>query len=359
MREQHAGGSHPARRHAVLKCAQRSKRGGIVPRAGENVFRLMLGAALLCAFALGELAAAQTLPVTPGEVDGYLVQRERREPGIRPGTERTMRWANGRPERTPLAFVYLHGYSATRQEVAPLADRVASAFGANLFYTRLSGHGRDGDAMLGATAAALREDALEALAIGGVIGERVVLLSTSTGSTLSTWLASRAHDDAIAALVMISPNFAPRDRMLYAFDWPLVGPLLTFSLRDAYRTWQPYNREQALYWTWRYPYAALAELARLMNEVEKIDKSAIRTPTLMIYSPRDQVVDPEAIVQVFAHWGGTHKRLLAFEGATDPAQHVLAGDVLSPGSTGEMTRLIDAYLREVLRQESTAGAIAD
>lgn len=74
------------------------------------------------------------------------------------------------PDRTPLALVCLRGYSATRQQAFPLVERV-----------------------------------------GDALGERVVLLSTSTGGTRSTWAASRSHDGSLAALVMISPSFAPRN----------------------------------------------------------------------------------------------------------------------------------------------------
>ena len=303
--------------------------------------RLAAGLALLL---LCGGAVAAGFPRCPEAVAPYLAARESREPGIRPGTGRKVTWARGRPARTPLALVYLHGYSATRQEVAPLPDRVGAALGANVFYTRLTGHGRDGAAMLGGSAAAWEQDALEALAIGRAIGERVVLISTSTGGTLSTWLASREPDAALAALVMISPNFAPRDRTLYLLDWPLLGPLLLAWLGDDYRTWQPHNALQARYWTWSYPYRALPELVRLMRQVEAIDKSAIRVPALMIYSPADQVIDPAAVEDAFAAWGGAPKRLVAFTAAEDPAQHVLAGDVLSPGSTAELVRLVSAFL---------------
>lgn len=300
--------------------------------------------AIVCLLFLCGAAHAGAFPDAPAEVEAYLLERERREPGITPGTERAVAWAGGVPARTPLALVYLHGYSATRQEVFPLAERLAAQLGANLFHTRLTGHGRDGAAMLEGSVAAWQEDALEALGIGRVIGERVVLLSTSTGGTLSTWLASRTQDEALAALVMISPNFAARERTMYLLDWPLLGPALLGYLGDDYRSWQPYNERQARYWTWSYPYRALPELVRLMKEVERIDKSAIRVPTLMIYSPRDRVIDPAAVAAAFAEWGGERKRLVVFERAGDPSQHVLAGDILSPASTDEMELLISEYL---------------
>lgn len=287
---------------------------------------------------------AAEIPREPVAVEAYLLARESREPGVRPGAERTVQWASGRPERTPLALVYLHGYSATRQEVSPLSEDLAAELGANLYLTRLSGHGRDGEAMREATAAALQADAREALAIGKAIGDRVVLVSTSTGGTLSTWLAAREPEPALAALVMISPNFAARSRSLYALDWPVVGPLLLAWFGEEYRTWDPWNAEQARWWTWSYPYAALPELVRLMKEVEAIDKAQITVPALMIYSPGDQVVDPASIESAFAAWGARGKRLVPFEGSGDPSQHVLAGRVLSPESTPTVAGLVREYL---------------
>lgn len=300
--------------------------------------------AIVCLLLVCFAAHGGTFPGAPAEVEAYLAARERLEPGITPGAERAVRWAGGEPARTPLALVYLHGYSATRQEVFPLAERVAAALGANLFHTRLTGHGRDGAAMLEGFVAAWQQDTLEALAIGSAIGERVVLMSTSTGGTLSTWAASRARDDSLAALVMISPNFAPRDRTLYLLDWPLLGPALLGYLGEDYRSWEPHNARQARYWTWSYPYRALPELVRLVKQVAAIDKSAIGVPTLMIYSPADRVIDPAAVAEAFAEWGGERKRLVVFERSADPSQHVLAGDILSPGSTDELARLIIDYL---------------
>jgi esterase/lipase len=294
-------------------------------------------------------AQAVTPLADPSAVEPYLATRERREPGITPGAESAVHWLTGQPSRTPLAIVYLHGYSATRQEVHPLAEQVASALGANLFSTRLTGHGRDGKAMLEGTAAAWQADTREALAIGHTIGERVVIISTSTGGTLSTWLADAEGSASIAALVMISPNFEAADKALYLLDWPVVGPLLLWWFGEGERSWKPMNDAQARYWSWHYPWSALVELTRLMKQVETIDKSRITTPTMMIYSPRDQVVDPDAVRNAFEQWGAPRKRLVAYERSNDPSQHVLAGDIVSPGSTAELAQTIRDFLtREVL-----------
>ncbi len=81
----------------------------------------------------------------PGNLDDWLTIHEQSVAerfGLVPGTEKRITWfAEG--ERTAWSVVYLHGFSATRQETAPLSTLVAQALGANLFETRLSGHGRE------------------------------------------------------------------------------------------------------------------------------------------------------------------------------------------------------------------------
>ena len=116
--------------------------------------------------------------------------------------------------RTPYSVVYLHGFSATRQETAPLSEQVARALGANLFETRLTGHGLPGDSLDGVTARDWLEDAVEAFEIGRALGDSVIVIGTSTGGTLGAWLATMPAiaDDGLHSLVLISPNFGPVDR---------------------------------------------------------------------------------------------------------------------------------------------------
>jgi hypothetical protein len=80
----------------------------------------------------------------PADLERYLADSEARYPDITPGAEKTIVWAHPNQRQTDLAIIYLHGYSATRQETAPLSDQLARQLEANLFYTRLSGHGRGG-----------------------------------------------------------------------------------------------------------------------------------------------------------------------------------------------------------------------
>ncbi len=134
--------------------------------------------------------------------------------------------------------------------------------------------------------------------------------------------------------------------------------MLLWWFREGERSSEPLNDAQARYWSWHYPWPALVPLARLMKQVETIDKSSITTPTLMIYSPRDQVIDPDAVRTAFEQWGAPRKRLVVYERSTDPSQHVLAGDIVSPGSTAELVQTITDFLTQEVLPAAAPDATA-
>jgi len=125
---------------------------------------------------------------------------------VTPGAEKRIVFAGG-PEKTDWAVIYVHGFSATSEEVRPVPDKVAQALGANLFYMRLAGHGRSGDALGAARASEWMEDMGEAVALGRKLGDKVLIMGTSTGGTLAALLAAQ-DGDAADAYVFLAPNFA-------------------------------------------------------------------------------------------------------------------------------------------------------
>jgi hypothetical protein len=64
------------------------------------------------------------------------------------------------------------------------------------------------------------DDARESLAIGRRIGERVVIMGTSTGRTLATWPSLQPEGPAPWATVLISPNFGSRRWESELLTWP-------------------------------------------------------------------------------------------------------------------------------------------
>jgi alpha-beta hydrolase superfamily lysophospholipase len=76
------------------------------------------------------------------------------------------------------------------------------------------------------------------------------------------------------------------------------------------------------------------------------DYSGVRLPLLVLLAEGDQVVDPAATRRVVAGWGGP-ARLEVIVGADDPAQHVIAGRILSPSTTEQVAALIAGWIAEL------------
>lgn len=279
----------------------------------------------------------------PADLDAWLATREAVFSDIKPGAQKRIVWAGTPGVKTPLAVIYLHGFSATSEEIRPLPDNVAAGLGANLYFTRLAGHGRSGEALAGATAEDWITDLDEALAIGRRIGDRVILIGTSTGGTLAALAAADpARSEALAGVVLISPNFALAPTASVLLDLPLArywGPVIA----GPERSFTPENEEHGKWWTTRYPTAALFPMATLTRYVRALDFGQATVPALFIYADQDQVVDAATTARIAAAWGAeavTFQPVLT--AADDRYAHVIAGRVLSPDQTAPLTdRIID------------------
>ncbi|MEO7937360.1 MAG: alpha/beta fold hydrolase, partial [Burkholderiaceae bacterium] len=266
---------------------------------------------------------------------------------IRPGNAKGIGWHAQAHARTPWSVVYLHGFSASRLETAPLADQVARRLGANLFYSRLTGHGRTTLAAMGeASVQDWLADALEALRIGQILGDRVLMIGCSTGATLATWLTLRPEGQALAALVFLSPNFGPRNKRANIINAPW-GRQIALALQGETRSWEPSSPGEANAWTTRYPTRALFPMMALVHRVRRADMAAFQTPVLMLYSEQDQTVDPRQTRQVFARIASAHKQAIVVDYSGSLGQHVLAGDILAPQATAPMVDSIVAWVRKL------------
>jgi len=290
-----------------------------------------------------EVGGPGAVPQSPVQLDEWLAEQEQRHTDITPGTEKHIQWADpDRPARTPLSLVYLHGYSATRQELSPVYEQVADELGANLFLTRLRGHGRTGEAFAEATLQEWAEDGVDAIRVGQVLGERVVVVGTSTGATLALWLAAQGAD--VDALVLMSPNFAPRASGSEVLLWP-GRQLIVRVVLGTHREWEPDNELFDRYWTHRYPARALFPMMELVELVRRTDLSPIQAPALVLYSSQDPVVQTERIPGRMEELTGT-VRLVEIRDAED--HHVLAGRAASPSTTGLVVGEVLRFLEQEL-----------
>lgn len=304
---------------------------------------------LVVVFLLGPRPKVETTvtfdPASIGaDVEAYLAAAEARVPGIRPGLQKEIVWADPAAKaRTPLAVIYVHGFSASKGEIRPLPDEVAAALGANLFYTRLTGHGQDGAAMATASVQAWLNDFAEALAVGRAVGDRVVVIATSTGASIATWAAVRSEPSSdVAAMVLISPNYGllAAGSGLLAMPW---GAQVARLVIGSERSFEPLNARHAALWTTRYPTGALIPLAAMTRLAYAAPVETSRIPALFVFSGKDRVVSADLTRKVASRWGAPHQ-LFEVEDAGDPSGHVLAGDALSPATTHELAGRIVRWI---------------
>lgn len=281
-------------------------------------------------------------------VGAYLTWREAQVEGITAGIQKQVIWAGAPETQTDWSVLYIHGFSATAQEIRPVPDRVAAAFGANLVLTRLQGHGRGAEAMAEGTVAGWMADTAEALAVARRVGKRVLVIATSTGGTL---VSAAALDPAlmqgVAGTVMVAPNYQINNPAAPLLTLPAARYWLPLLAGDR-RSFEPLNADQQTYWTTEYPSVAVLPMAALVKAVGKADLSVATVPALFMFSDADQVVAAEATRAAAARWGGpvTLWQPTLTEG-DDPSAHVIAGEIASPAQTDVVVDAIISWAKEL------------
>jgi alpha-beta hydrolase superfamily lysophospholipase len=288
--------------------------------------------------------AREAAPLHLNELDNWLAQSEAKVSGLKPGTAKGIVWAHADKQATEWAVVYVHGFSASRLETAPVADDVAKALGANVFYTRLTGHGLPGEAMGEATAQDWLADTLEAVRIGKTLGRKVLLISCSTGSTLATWLATSPDAAMVDAHVFISPNFGLKNKAseLVNGHW---GQRIAYAVTGPNVTYTSDNPRDAQGWTQSYPTKALFPMLALVKKVRDSDLSRFQTPVLTLYSELDETVEPSETKAAVARFGAAQKKLDPVDFSQSKGQHVLAGDIRDPQAVAPMVERILTWVK--------------
>jgi alpha-beta hydrolase superfamily lysophospholipase len=277
------------------------------------------------------------------DLDLYLRRREAQHPNVRPDLAKTILWNDPATRATTaLSLVYIHGFSASRKDITPVVETLASRLHANAFFTRLAAHGGTSAAEFATVRAQdWLDDAREALAIGRRIGDRVILIGTSTGALLAA-MAALEDDSRIAALVLLSPNFGIRDWRAKFISGPL-GHLLARIIIGSEYSFRPDSPGHAEFWTSRYPSQAIVALMDLVNYGRALHLDRFEVPTLIIYTDKDTVIDTKAIQDRFDEITGSPKLLVDLPEAS---RHELTGDALAPETVRPVLRQIMSFLAD-------------
>ena len=265
-------------------------------------------------------------------IEEWIDQRESLVPDLKKDNNAMISWAKDIGTPTDLVFVYLHGFGASRTEAEPVVSKLAETFGANVFFSRLKGHGRSGvEGFEQLTKEKYLESAEEALKIGRLLGKKIVLISTSTGGTLSLHLASKYKD--IAGLVLYSPFIGLPNPALYQITSPegreIFKSMIGGEIQDMERSY-PEDK----YWSTQYHINAYVALIGMLKETMTQETfKAVACPVFMAYyykneDEQDEVVSIPAMLDMF-NILGTPKDLKQKQAFPETGNHVIASDLRS------------------------------
>ena len=278
---------------------------------------------------------SKQLPAVPAEaaaLEKYIANNEAKHK-LKPDNEARILWFNdSTKEKTGFAVVYLHGFSASQEEGDPVHYEFAKKFGCNLYLARLAEHGIDTiNPLANYTAEKSWRSAIEAYAIGKQLGQKVILISTSTGSTLALKLCAEFPE--IAANIMMSPNIAINDPNAWMLNnhW---GLQMAQVVEGEQRTVSDTTALYAKYWNNRYSTAALVQLEELLESTMKESTfKKVTQPTLLLYyykddDHQDDVVKVSAMKRMFTQLAtpDSLKRQVAISNADN---HVLGSPIKS------------------------------
>ena len=284
---------------------------------------LFLVILLLAAFIIYKMGPKATIPVLTndipaldiplGELNNYVAKKEARFPNIKPENHSKIIWADSTMHtKTKYSIVYLHGFSASAKEGDPIHEDLAAHYGANLYLPRLAKHGLiEENTFLDLTVEELMDSAKEAIAIGKLLGEKVIVFSCSTGSTLGLFLTAGNPD--IAAIIMYSPNVDMHDERSETLVGPWGLEILRFMVGGDFRGFEA-NDEVKKYWNNHYRIEGLITLKSLIKATMKPEVfKAVTQPAFVGYYYKneeecDKIVSIPKIKKMFNQLGTPQHR---------------------------------------------------
>ncbi|MEZ5195588.1 MAG: hypothetical protein R2764_04095 [Bacteroidales bacterium] len=233
------------------------------------------------------------LPQLEQEIDSH----ESALSSVKPDNEARILWADStKKEKTEYAVVYLHGFSASCGEGFPVNLNFVKRYGCNMFMARLHSHGLDVDeALADLTPENYLESAKYAVNIGRQLGEKVILMSTSTGGTLS--LAIAAENPWVYALILYSPNIDVVDKSANILLKPW-GLQIARLIKGKYNEYDDPPEVQK-YWQSKYRLEAVQAMKGLVDAtMNETTFGKINQPLFLgYYYKNEQEQDPTVSVK--------------------------------------------------------------
>jgi pimeloyl-ACP methyl ester carboxylesterase len=294
-------------------------------------------------------AADKTNFRTVDDLIKFVEEEPFRYPKLRQEAATEIIWADSVGKKTPYALVYIHGFTASKGEGDPVHRRIAQEFGMNAFLARLPQHGLDDqDAFMALTPDAMIASAAQAIKAASLLGEKVIVMATSTGATLALIQAAQGAD--IEALVLYSPLIDFFDNRMDVFSLPRGRILAEQIIGGKYM--QKAESEKPLankVWYTTYHINGLEALAALVEHSMKPALfSKVKQPVFLGYyykdeQNQDQTVSVSAMLEMFDALGTTKQNRLK-KAYPEAGAHVISS-TLTSGSVEEVIGDTRAFLQ--------------
>ncbi len=272
---------------------------------------------------------------------------------LKPDNQARILWADStKKQKTPVSFVYLHGFGASQAEGAPVHINLARRYGANLYLARLQDHGMGGDSIFyKLTPENYLASAKKALVIAQALGDEVIILSTSAGAGLALYLT--AHHPEIRALVAYSPAIRLYDEKSDLINGPWGKQLIKQIVGSEYLVFPRKNELEEQYWSNRYRIEGPVVLQSFLEAALNRDTfEKINCPVYMAYyykneEEQDKVVSVARMLEMFDQLG-TPTNLKRKEAFPNTGHHVIASYIRSGDWKGVQAGTV-AFLEKVVQ----------
>ena len=279
-----------------------------------------------------------------------LVKESNANPMIKPGNHSKLHWADSVGKKTTYALLYLHGFSACPEEGNPVYREFAEKYKMNAYAPLLAEHGlNEKEAMLNFTAKKYLNSVKNAFRIAQALGDSVIIMSTSTGSTAALFLSSVEND--IHSLICYSPNIRVADTRAALLTGPWGIQIARLVKGGKYHSWEA--PEGAVpYWHTKYRLESVIELQHLLEStMNKEVFSKITIPVFVSYyyqdeENQDDVVSVEKILDMTKNLG-TPKEKLRVINMRDAKVHAMANGVFNK-NTRTVFEKTCKYAEEIL-----------
>jgi pimeloyl-ACP methyl ester carboxylesterase len=248
------------------------------------------------------------VPQQPEELEKFVAANEAKHK-LKPDNEARIVWFDSTKSKTAYSVVYLHGFTASQEEGDPVHLDFAKKFGCNLYLARLADHGIDTtEVLMNFTGDRYWETAKEAIMIGKAIGEKVIVMSCSTGGTVALVLAAEYPED-VHALVNLSPNIAVNNGSIWIANNPWGLQIARMVVGGDNQVVTDFEEPRLQYWNARYRLESVSALQQMIEE--KMNKSTfekVKCPSLTLYyykseALQDPTVKVSAILEMTSQLG--------------------------------------------------------